>query len=158
MDLSAAFHDVLVLVGTQTGNAELVADALADQLSALGFTAHVVDAADAFPEALAGYRQAVFVTCTWSEGTLPDNAKDWFDALVGLAPDLGGLAFGVVGLGDHAFDPFFLTAAYRLDETLAGLGARRALPVFEIDGGPAPRDFARARAWAVRLAEAFAAG
>lgn len=157
MDLSAAYRDVLVLVGTQTGNAELVADAVADQLSEVGFTLHVVDMADAVPELLSEYRQLVAVTCTWSDGTFPDNAKDFFESLVALAPDLSRVAFAVVGLGHHDYDPFFLTAAYRLDEALAGLGARRVLPVHEIDGGPTPADFERARVWALALAEALAA-
>jgi sulfite reductase alpha subunit-like flavoprotein len=156
MDLSTAHRDVLVLVGTQTGNSELVADAVAETLSAVGFTCHVVDAADALPDELADYRQLVAVTCTWSNGTFPDNAKDWFEGLVALAPDLGHLAYGIVGLGDRDYDPFYQTAARRLDETLAGLGARRALAPCEIDGGPLRAHFAQARAWALALAEAFA--
>ena len=107
LDLSAAHPDVLVLVGTQTGNSEIVAAALAETLGALGFAAHVLDMAEAVPEDLAGYRQLVAVTCTWSGGTFPDNAVEYVEALDALAPDLAGLAFGVVGLGDRDYDPFY---------------------------------------------------
>ena len=156
LDLSAAHPDVLVLVGTQTGNSEIVADAVAEALGGLGFAAHVLDMAEAVPDDLAGYRQLVAVTCTWSNGTFPDNAVDYVDTLEALAPDLSGLAFGVVGLGDRDYDPFYQTAALRLDALLEGLGARRAAPVCEIDGGPLRTHFAQARAWALALAEAFA--
>ena len=69
LDLSSAHPDVLVLVGTQTGNSEIVAAAVAETLGALGFAAHVLDMAEAVPEDLAAYRQLVAVTCTWSGGT-----------------------------------------------------------------------------------------
>lgn len=155
LDLSAAHPDVLVLVGTQTGNSEVVADAVAEALGALGFAAHVLDMAEAIPDDLAAYRQLVAVTCTWSGGTFPDNAVDYVDGLEALAPDLAGLAFGVVGLGDRDYDPFYQTAAHRLDALLGALGARRAAPVCEIDGGPTPAHIDGARAWAARLAAAF---
>lgn len=157
MDLSAAHPDVLVVVGTQTGNGEIVADAVAERLGGLGFAVHVLDAAEAVPEDLSGYRQLVAITCTWSNGTYPDNAVAFAEALDAVAPDLGHLAYGVVGLGDRDYHPYYQTAARRLDDRLASLGARRALPAHEIDGGPTPADVAAAADWAERLAEAFAA-
>ena len=156
LDLSAAHPDVLVLVGTQTGNSEIVAAAVAETLGALGFAAHVLDMAEAVPEDLAGYRQLVAVTSTWSGGTYPDNAVEYAEALDALAPDLSGLAFGVVGLGDRDYDPFYQTAARRLDARLASFGARRAAPVCEIDGGPTAAHLAGAQAWARTCARAFA--
>ena len=155
LDLSAAHPDILVLVGTQTGNSEIVADAVAETLGGLGFAAHVLDMAEAIPDDLAGYRQLVAVTCTWSGGTLPDNAVDYVETLEALAPDLVGLAFGVIGLGDRDYDPFYQTAALRLDALLEALGARRASVPCEIDGGPTDAHLDDARAWATRLAAAF---
>lgn len=156
LDLHAAHPDVLVLVGTQTGNSELVADALAETLGELGFAVHVLDMAEAVPEMLSDYRQLVAVTCTWSGGTFPDNAVAFMESFEEMAPPLGHLAYGVVGLGDHDYDPFFLTAAYRLDERLEAFGAHRAAPVCAIDGGPSPADYDQVRVWAVGLAQAFA--
>ena len=155
LDLSAAHPDVLVLVGTQTGNSEIVAEAVADALGTLGFAVHVLDMAEAIPDDLASYRQLVAVTCTWSGGTFPDNAVDYVEALEALAPDLAGLAFGVVGLGDRDYDPFYLTASRRLDALLAALGARRAAPACEIDVGPTAAHIDSARAWAQTLAASF---
>ena len=157
MDLQAADPDVLVLVGTQTGNSETVADALADRLGALGFAAHVLDLAEAYPEMLADHRQLVAVTCTWSDGTFPDNAVAFAESLESLDLDLGHLGFGVCGLGDRDYDPYYQTAAHRLRDLLTARGATEAAPLHDIDGGPTPADLDGAVAWLDGLAAAFAA-
>jgi sulfite reductase alpha subunit-like flavoprotein len=157
MDLAAAHRDVLVLVGTQTGNTERVADAVADRLAELGFTCHVVDMSDAYPEQIADYRQLVVALCTWADGTYPDNALDFASALDAVTPALDGVAFGVVGLGDRAYEPFYQTAAERMRNSLGSLGARELVPILEVDGAPTPAHLSRARMWATGLAEAFAA-
>ena len=146
---------ILILVGTQTGNSERVADDVADALADAGHTSRVLDMADAVPEMLADAERVIAVLCTWSDGTFPDNAVDFFDALVAVAPDLSGMSYGVIGLGDHLYDPYFLTAAYRLADQFDALGARRALDHFEIDKGPSPADLDGAQAWALRCVEAF---
>ena len=156
LDLTAAHPDVLVLVGTQTGNSEVVADAVAERLGDLGFAAHVLDMAEAVPEDLSTYPQLVAVLCTWSEGTYPDNAVDFSEALEAVRPDLGGVAFGVCGLGDRDYDPYYQTAALHLRDLLVDLGAAEAAPLWDIDGGPTPADIDGAVAWAERVAQAFA--
>ena len=156
MDLSAADPDVLVLVGTQTGNSEIVADAVAERLGELGFAVHLLDMAEAFPEMLGDYRQALFVTCTWSDGTDPDNAVDFMTAFAELAPDLGHLTAGVIGLGDRDYEPVYQTAALRLAGRLDTFGARQPLPLYEIDGGPTAQHITDAVTWAERWAESLA--
>lgn len=146
---------ILILIGTQTGNSERVAEAAADALAEAGHTSRLVDMADAVPELLEEHDRLIAVLCTWSEGTFPDNALDFFESLVAVAPDLSGMAYGVIGLGDHLYDPYFQTAAYRLADRLEALGARRALAPFEIDKGPSPQDLEGAQAWALRCVAAF---
>jgi sulfite reductase alpha subunit-like flavoprotein len=153
--LVPASPPILILVGTQTGNSERVAEEVADALADAGHTSRLVDMADAMPEMLEEVDRLIAVLCTWSEGTFPDNAVDFFEALIAVAPDLSGLAYGIVGLGDHLYDPYFLTAAYRLADQFEALGARRALAPFEIDKGPSAHDMAGARAWALRCVDAF---
>ena len=156
LDLSAAYQDLLVLVGTQTGNSEVIADAVADQLGAVGFSCHMVDMAEAYPEMLADYRQLVVVLCTWADGTFPDNTVAFYDALVALKPDLAHLAYGLVALGDRDYAPYYQTAAYRIRDTLKAYSATLALDLHEIDGTPTSTDVAKAQDWAVKAAEAFA--
>ena len=156
LDLSAAQPDVLVLVGTQTGNSELVADAVGERLGDLGFAAHVLDLAEAVPEGLADYRQLVVVLCTWANGTYPDNAVDYVESLEAVQPDLSHLRFGIIGLGDRDYDPYYQTAAYHLNDLLTGCGAQCAVPMHEIDGVPTPEIVDGAMAWSERCAAAFA--
>ena len=146
---------ILILIGTQTGNSERVAEEVADALAEAGHTSRLVDMADAVPEMLEEYDRLLAVLCTWSEGTFPDNAVDFFESLVAVAPDLSGMAYGVIGLGDHLYDPYFQTAAYRLADQLEALGARRALDPFEIDKGPSAQDLEDAQAWALRCVAVF---
>ncbi|MEM1042046.1 MAG: flavodoxin family protein [Bacteroidota bacterium] len=146
---------ILILIGTQTGNSERVADDVAEALGEAGHTSLLVDMADAVPEMLAEHDRLIVVLCTWAEGTFPDNTVEFYDSLVALAPDLSHLAYGTIGLGDHLYDPYFLTASYRLEDRLDRLGATRAAPIFEINGGPSVEDLDGAQAWALRCAEAF---
>lgn len=146
---------ILILVGTQTGNSERVAEDIADALADAGHTSHLVDMADALPEMLEDSGRLIAVLCTWSDGTFPDNAVEFFDSLLTLAPDLGHLVYGIVGLGDHLYDPFFLTAAYRLADQLDAFGAHRVIDTFEIDKGPTAADLDAACAWALRCTERF---
>lgn len=156
LDLSAAQPDVLVLVGTQTGNSELVADALAERLGDLGFAAHVLDLAESVPETLADYRQLIVVLCTWANGTYPDNAVEYVESLEAVRPNLNHLQFGIVGLGDRDYDPYYQTAALHLDALLTECGAHAATAMHEIDGVPTDDDVAGAVVWAERCASAFA--
>ncbi len=158
LDLRSAQPDVLVLVGTQTGNSEVVADAIAERLADLGFAVHLLDMAEAWPEALAEHPQMIAVTCTWSDGTFPDNAVDFAEALEAVRPDLSGVRFGVCGLGDRDYDPYYQTAAVRLVDLLRQCGASQAVALHDIDGGPTPAHIEAAVAWAVECAEAFAVG
>ena len=157
LDLSAAQPDILLLVGTQTGNSEIVADAIGDRLGDLGFAVHLLDMAEAYPEVLQDHDQIVAVTCTWSDGTFPDNAVDFIDALESIRPALEGARFGVCGLGDRDYDPYYQTAAIKLVDLLTSCGAGEAAPLHDIDGGPTPADIEGAVEWAVALANAFAA-
>ena len=158
LDLSSALPDVLILGGTQTGNSELVADALADRLGDLGFAAHVLDMAEAVPEGLADYRQLVVVLCTWANGTYPDNAVEYIESLEAVQPDLAHVQFGIVGLGDRDYEPYYQTAALHLEGLLTEYGATPAVPLHEIDGVPTPQDIEDAVGWLERCAAAFAEG
>ncbi len=148
---------LLVLFGTQTGNSELVAEEVAEALADAGHAADVLDMADAVPEDLEEAGRVIFVLCTWSDGTFPDGAVPFWEALDAVAPDCSGLAYGVVALGDRLYEPYYQVAAYRLADRLDALGATRAAEHFEIDGPARPRVLDAARAWAARCAEAMAA-
>lgn len=155
MNVSTIHPDILILVGTQTGNSESITEVVAETLGEVGFTCHIVDMAEAYPEMLVDYRHLVVVMCTWAEGTFPDNAVEFYDALTTVQPDLAKVSYAMIGLGDHDYDPFYLTANYKLAEALEACGATADVELLDIDGTPKPRHMKTAKDWALRVAELF---
>lgn len=111
-----------VLFGTESGNAELVADDIAEELTSSGYECVVssmdgVDVAD-----IADGSLAVIITSTYGDGELPMTAIPFQRALVSRKPDLSRLRFLAFGLGDSTYDTYN-NAVEALVNDLVGLGA-----------------------------------
>lgn len=144
----------VILVGTETGTAEDVADELAEALGEAGIEVEVVDMEDADPGVLDGSRAVVVCTATHGDGELPDNSVEFYEAIEEEGPDLGGVVFGVCGLGDEAYADF-CEAGRIWSRFLSGLGATEVVERYEIDGYPDDEDIEGAREWAVEAAGKF---
>ncbi len=125
--------ELTILVGTMTGTAEIVAEEIADELGAAGHGAEVV-VMDGLDASVFG-RPGVFLVCssTYGQGDVPDNALKLYDDLQETRPDLSGLRFGVVALGDRTYADTYCNGGRRFDEILRALGAERIGEVFEHD-------------------------
>ncbi|BAN50689.1 flavodoxin domain-containing protein [Metapseudomonas resinovorans] len=115
--------NIQVLFGTETGNAEMVADDIVDAL------AHEVEisATDMSKFQVAGLNAETFyiVVCsTYGDGELPNSAQPFFAALESEKPDLAGLRFAVFGLGD-SFYATFNRGSEIIAERLVALGGRQ---------------------------------
>ena len=105
--------NIHVLYGTETGNAEMVADDIVDALSAdvsiESFDMSKCSVADLSADVF------YFIVCsTYGDGELPQSAQPFFDALNSQRPDLSGLRFAVFGLGDSFYETFNRGAARSL--------------------------------------------
>ena len=100
---------------------------------------------------LARERNVLFLTSTWGEGDMPDNAVTFWDGLNqnGASPALDGMNYSVLALGDLNYGETFCLAGRRLDARLAELGAHR---VFERVDCDVDYDSA-AEAWIDRVLE-----
>jgi MioC protein len=145
----------VILVGTETGTAEDIADELAGALSEAGVEAEVRDMEDVGPDVIESGKALVICTATHGDGELPDNSIEFYEAVEEEGPDLGGVSFAVLGLGDSAYADF-CEAGKIWSRFLAGLGATEVIERFEIDGYPEDDDIEGAREWAAGAAEKFA--
>ena len=118
---------VAVISASQTGNARKVAAELQQRLAAAGVNAVHTAAADYKPKNIAGEQLVLLVTSTQGEGEPPEEALSLYKLLSGKkAPQLSGLKFAVLGLGDSSY-PMFCGAGKSFDELLAKLGGERLL-------------------------------
>ena len=117
--------ELTILVGTMTGTAQLVAEDVADVAKARGVEAEVVvmDGLDAG----VFVRGGAFLVCssTYGQGDVPDNAQKLFADLERAKPDLRGVDYGVIALGDRTYAQTFCFGGKRFDALLQSLGAHR---------------------------------
>lgn len=123
---------VHVLFGSQTGNAEVIAMDASDALAADGYETTLRSMDELGAAELAAMRHVVIVSSTYDDGNMPDNAQDLWDELESDAPDLSGMRFAVLSLGDSSYE-FFCAAGRMFDEKLAELGAQRVLDRLDCD-------------------------
>ncbi|MFI6400405.1 sulfite reductase subunit alpha [Rhodococcus coprophilus] len=122
-----------VLYGSQTGNAEAIAEDAATAARAHGFAPVVCALDDIDIDRFASLGHVLIVTSTYGEGEMPDNAELFWDALSAeSAPRLDGMHFAVLGLGDTGYDGF-CQAGKLFDTRLEQLGARRIVPRVDCD-------------------------
>ncbi len=111
--------EIQIFFGTESGNAEMVAFDLAEELG--------VDAEDLSDVDVASLdaRTLYLIVCsTHGEGELPQSAVPFVDALRESAPSLQGVRYGLFGLGDSTY-PNYSAGSDRLGEQLTSLGAER---------------------------------
>ena len=147
-------QEVVILVGTETGNAEDVAAELAAALEEVGIGTEVSDMEDADPSLLDGNRAVIVCTATHGDGELPENSIDFYESLERERPDLSGMFFAVCALGDSVYLDF-CKAGRIWSRSLRELGATKVIERYEIDGFPEEEDFEGAREWVREAAERF---
>lgn len=122
-----------VLYGSQTGNGEALAEALASRADAQGFAARAVSLADFKPASLKRESLVTFVVSTHGEGDPPDDAEIFYEYLMSeKAPKLAGLKYSVLALGDSSYVNYCQTGR-DIDTRLAALGAEQFAATVECD-------------------------
>jgi sulfite reductase (NADPH) flavoprotein alpha-component len=100
-------ESALILYGSVTGNAESLANKLAETLRAAGITARVRDMAHCQPSVLTQATYLFMVVSTYGDGEPPEDAASFWQAVVhGNGLDLCGVKYSVLALGNTTFDHF----------------------------------------------------
>lgn len=122
-----------IIYGSQTGNAESVAELAAEAAEAEGMAAQVFDMDDVSVEQLVTCQRLLVVTSTYGEGEMPDNAQNlWDEISEDSAPTFDDTYFSVLALGDTSYDGF-CTAGIEWDQRLEQLGAKRIADRIDCD-------------------------
>ena len=133
-----------ILVGTMTGTAEMVAQEVQTVLEAAGHavTIRMMDDLDAGVFQLG----VTFLVCTstYGQGDVPDNAQEFFASLERERPELAGVSYGLIALGDTTYKDTFCEGGIRFDNLLTELGARRVGEMLKHDAssGTLPEEIA----------------
>jgi len=118
---------VTVLYGTESGNAESLADQSVKALKGKGLDARARNMADIKPSDLAGMKKLMVIVSTWGDGDPPDAVVDFHKKIMGEeAPRLDGVEFSVCALGDTSYEQFCKTGK-DFDRRLEVLGGKRFL-------------------------------
>ena len=122
-----------VLFGTMTGNAEDLAERVAETLKEGGHEV-TLDSLDGYETAsFSDLQRFIIVISTWGEGDPPDECEDFCYALYdGKVPDLKHLEFCVLALGDSSYDDF-CGCGRKVDEAVEKLGGQRFMDRKELD-------------------------
>ncbi len=145
--------DITILVGTMTGTAEMVAQEVQQALEAAGHqaTIKVMDGLDA--TVFLGGGTFLICTSTYGSGDVPDNAQGLIGSLESEKPDLSGVTYGVIALGDTTYKDTFCHGGIRFDKLLMELGAKRAGEMMMHDAGSGTLPEEDAAQWVVPWVE-----
>lgn len=137
---------ILILVGTESGNAQMVADALQPVLASAGHAVDVTDKAATAAD-LQAHDVLLAVCATHGSGDIPTNILPLVEALERDKPDLSGHRYGVIALGDMTYQDTFCGGGKKVDQALERCGARKVGDRLEIDASEQPLPDEEALAW-----------
>ena len=121
----AVSKEITVLYGSQTGNSHGLATKVSKKLEGQGFQVTLVSMSDFKSNALKKIQNLLILVSTHGEGEPPDNAIPFYEFLHSKrAPQLDGLQYSVLALGDTSYE-YFCQTGKDFDKRLEELGGKR---------------------------------
>ena len=119
-----------ILVGSQMGAAEYVAEQVAETLVQAGYETKLHLQPDL--DQLNPTHIWLVITSTYGAGDLPDNIQPFADQLAQDRNDLNTLSYAVITLGDSSYDTFCL-AGQKIATLLQNRSAKPLIAGLDID-------------------------
>jgi MioC protein len=140
--------NITIIVGTESGNAQMCADYLQERLPSLGHEVEVFCDSEVAGVDLERRQVVLICTSTHGDGELPDNLIPLAQRLRAQRPDLSHLRYGVIALGDQTYGRTFCRAGKEMDALMTELGADKVGERLEIDACTQPLPDEEALGWA----------
>jgi MioC protein len=155
--IAMAFSSIRLLVGTMTGNAQVVAEEIQFVLDKAGLGASVLPMDDASLDDIADGALIVICTSTYGSGDVPDNARAVYTLLTETRPDLSHVRFALFGLGDSTYPQTYNFGGKKFEAVMLELGAKPVLAshFHNASGGTLPEE--ECLPWADELAQSILA-
>ncbi len=116
---------LLVIFGTETGNAEELAEDTGSMAAKFDLEPSIMDMEDITPDDISDTKRLIVICSTWGEGEQPVNAQDLYDAVSDSEDGImEGVNFAVLALGDTAFE-FFCESGKEWDSIIEEKGGTR---------------------------------
>jgi len=144
--MSVPMASILILVGTESGNAQMVADALKPVLEDTGHAVDVTDKAAGVAD-LQAHDVLLVVCATHGSGDIPTNILPLAETLEREQPDLSGHRYGIIALGDMTYQDTFCGGGKKVDKVLELCGATKVGDRLEVDASSQPLPDEEALGW-----------
>lgn len=118
-------NEIVILVGTVSGTAAMVADELFDVLEEENFNPVLKNMDEVDASIFNQHKLALICTSTTGKGEVPDNAKKLFEQLSTHRPDMSSVRYGIVGFGSSHYSATFCRGPRSFDELMQDLGAQK---------------------------------
>ena len=143
---------IMLLYGTETGNAEMLAEDMMAELEAEHDVA-CSNLSDFAPDAFEAGCLYLVVCSTYGDGELPASAQPFAEKIEAVSPDLSAIHFGVFGLGDSEYHETFNGGGKRMAELLIKHGATQVGERVTHDASGSDMAEDLAFPWAARIVE-----
>lgn len=114
-----------VLYGTESGNAELIAEDLGAALSETHDEVEVIDLQNFSPADITAENFYFVVCSTHGEGDLPNTAIEFAETFTANPPEMTGVRYAMFGLGDNFYEDTYSQGSEHIDRMFSGQGAER---------------------------------